>query len=66
MNQGKYIFVQLTEFLPQWVFDRIVENHQGCSNTVDKTTGVLYAQIGRLETSCIRKEYPEKLRRIKY
>ena len=29
MNQGKYIFAQLTDFLPRRVFDRIVENHQG-------------------------------------
>lgn len=26
MNQGKYIFAQLTEFLPRRTFDRIVEN----------------------------------------
>ena len=29
MNQCKYIFAQLTDFLPRRVFDRIVENHQG-------------------------------------
>ncbi len=29
MNQGKYIFAQLTDFLPRRIFDRIVENHQG-------------------------------------
>lgn len=29
MNQGKYIFAQLTDFLPRRVFDRIVENHHG-------------------------------------
>lgn len=29
MNQGKYIFAQLTDFLPRRVFDGIVENHQG-------------------------------------
>lgn len=29
MNQGKYIFAQLTEFLPQRIFDSIVEKHQG-------------------------------------
>jgi hypothetical protein len=29
MNQGKYIFAQLSDFLPRRVFDRIVENHQG-------------------------------------
>ena len=29
MNQGKYIFVQLTDFLPHRVFDDIVEKHQG-------------------------------------
>jgi len=36
------------------------------SRAVDKTTGVLYDQIGRLETYYSRKDYPEKLRRIKY
>lgn len=29
MNQGKYVFAQLTEFLPQRVFDRIVAKHSG-------------------------------------
>lgn len=31
MNQGKYIFAQLTEFLPQRVFDRYVEQYDGNS-----------------------------------
>ncbi|HEM49294.1 MAG TPA: IS4 family transposase [Caldithrix sp.] len=29
MNQGKYIFNQLTEFLPQRVFDRLVHKYDG-------------------------------------
>ena len=29
MNQGKYIFAQLTDFLPRRTFDNIVENYQG-------------------------------------
>ena len=29
MNQGKYIFAQLTDFLPRRVFDRIVRKHDG-------------------------------------
>jgi hypothetical protein len=29
MNQGKYIFAQLTEFLPRRVFDRIVTKYSG-------------------------------------
>jgi hypothetical protein len=29
MNQGKYIFAQLTDFLPRRVFDRIVKKHEG-------------------------------------
>ena len=29
MNQGKYIFAQLTDFLPRRVFDRIVQQHNG-------------------------------------
>ena len=29
MNQGKYVFTQLTEFLPQRVFDRLVQKYDG-------------------------------------
>lgn len=29
MNQGKYIFAQLTDFLPRRIFDRIVDNYEG-------------------------------------
>jgi len=29
MNQGKYVFAQITEFLPRRVFDRIVEKYNG-------------------------------------
>lgn len=29
MNQGKYIFAQLTDFLPQRVFDRMVDKYHG-------------------------------------
>lgn len=36
------------------------------SKPVDKTTGVKYDQIGKLETYYPSKDYPEKLRRIKY
>ena len=36
------------------------------SRPVDKTTGVKYDQTGKLETYYPRRDYPEKLRRIKY
>ncbi len=36
------------------------------SNSVNKTTGVKYDQIGKLETYYPSRDYPEKLRRIKY
>lgn len=29
MNQGKYIFAQLTDFLPRRVFDRLVDKYEG-------------------------------------
>ena len=29
MNQGKYVFAQLTEFLPQRVFDSLVTKYSG-------------------------------------
>jgi len=36
------------------------------SRPVDKTKGVKYDQIGRLEGFYIKKDYPDKLRRVKY
>ncbi len=29
MNQGKYIFAQLSEFLPQRMYDRLVDKYNG-------------------------------------
>jgi len=34
MNNGKYVFTQVTSFLPKRVFDSIVARHQG-DNTSD-------------------------------
>lgn len=36
------------------------------SNKVDKTTGLIYDQIGKLKTKKSLRAYPEKLRRVKY
>jgi transposase len=36
------------------------------SNVVNKTTGVISDQIGKLENYYSKKDYPDKLRRIKY
>ena len=36
------------------------------SKPVDKELGVRYDQIGKLETYYPKKEYPDKLRRVKY
>jgi len=36
------------------------------SNPIDKTKGVKYDQIGKLETYYPKKDYPDKLRRIRY
>ncbi len=36
------------------------------SKTIDKITGLRYDQIGKLEGFYTKKDYPEKLRRIKY
>lgn len=33
MNQGKYVFAQITEFLPRRVFDRIVDKYSGNKHT---------------------------------
>jgi hypothetical protein len=34
MNQGKYVFAQLTDFLPQRVFDRLVYEYNGKAGNV--------------------------------
>ena len=36
------------------------------SKPVDKTMGIKYDQIGKLETYYPKKDYPDKLRRVKY
>ncbi len=36
------------------------------SNPIDKTKGVKCNQIGKLETYYPKKDYPDKLRRIRY
>lgn len=36
------------------------------SNTIEKTKGIKYDQIGKLASYYTKKSYPEKLRRIKY
>ena len=36
------------------------------SNKVDKTTGVLCDQIGKLAGFYVSKQYPDKLRRVKF
>ena len=33
MHQGKYVFAQITEFLPRRVFDRIVQKYHGNKHT---------------------------------
>jgi len=32
MNQGKYVFSQLTGYLPQRIFDGFVKKHDGTTN----------------------------------
>lgn len=29
MNKGKYVYAQIVEFLPQWMFDNIVKKYDG-------------------------------------
>lgn len=58
MNQGKYVFAQLTEFLPRRVFDTIVDKHEG--------NGILYDQVGKLPGYYTARDYPEKIRRVKF
>ena len=36
------------------------------SNTVDKTTGIKYDQIGKIEGFYTSKDYPKKLRKVKF
>ena len=36
MNQGKYVFAQITEFLPRRLFDRIVKVEENGSKKISK------------------------------
>lgn len=29
MNKGKYVYAQIVEFLPKWMFDNIVQKYDG-------------------------------------
>lgn len=29
MNKGKYVYAQIVEFLPQWMFDKIIKKYDG-------------------------------------
>lgn len=29
MNKGKYVYAQVMEFFPRWVFDRVVKEYRG-------------------------------------
>jgi len=29
MNNGKYVYAQVIEFLPQWLFDNYVQKYEG-------------------------------------
>ena len=59
MNHGKYVYVQIIEFLPQRIFDKYVRKY-------DKSSGVKSDQIGKLTGFYVLKEYPEKLPKIKF
>ena len=50
MNKGKYVFSQITEFLPRRVFDRIVSKYQGNKYIRDLTcwNQLLYMLFGQL------------------
>ncbi|MDO5637532.1 MAG: DUF4372 domain-containing protein [Myroides sp.] len=61
MNLGKYVFAQLTELLPQRIFDRIVAKHNGnkyvrhftCWNQL---LCMIFGQISSRE-SCTKKSW---------
>jgi hypothetical protein len=48
MNQGKYIFAQLTEFLPRRVFDGIVDKYEGNKRVSAKAGSVDHIRPIRL------------------
>lgn len=65
MNTGKYVFAQITSFLPQRQFDRIVSKHRGNYKTRQFTcwNQMLCMMFGQLSS---RESYPEKIRSIKF
>lgn len=71
MDKGYIDFTRLYRLncSKAYFFTRAKDNMQFrriYSNKVDKTTGLIYDQTGKLETYKSLKSYPEKLRRVKY
>jgi hypothetical protein len=52
MNQGKYIFAQLTDFLPRRVFDGIVSKYNG--NRCVKASIPTFLQISNAKTHFVK------------
>ena len=55
MNKGKYVFAQISSFLPQRVFDRIVSKHNGNYKTRHFTCWnqmlcMMFSQISNCES----------------
>lgn len=53
MNIGKYVFAQVAEFIPRYVFDRIVQKHNGDrhSKNLNSYNHLLHLVFGQL-TAC--------------
>src|SRR4030043_244574 len=58
MNQGKYIFAQLTDFLPRRTFDQIVKNHEGNEKRSYKIfEEFAYVLIEEARKSCYKNDF---------
>ena len=45
MNNGKYVFAQITDFLPQRVFDHLINKYQGNKNFWGHTQNAVKIQV---------------------
>jgi len=55
MHQGKFIFAQITEFIPWYLFDQCVERYKGNSkirklNCRDQFLSIMFGQLTNLKS----------------
>lgn len=67
MNKGKYVFAQVMEFFPRWVFDRAVKEYRGDfhAKSLDSHSHCLHLMFGQMSGCRSLKDITLLLRSLK-